>query len=635
MNATRHADVVMSALGRTATSDETQPHRSRIVASWERCIEKYGLEPDKVSYPTIVTAGELKKYREPIDDLIALAMPEVDRLFARFAQHDYIVSMTDENGVTVLFRSQKPFVENWGPSGVLLGAVWSEETQGTNGIGTCIKERRPISVVMDNHFGESLIGLSCTVAPIFGSDGRLAAVLNVTTARSSDYNTQSIVREIVRRSARRIENRYFARRHVGRELLRISRYNDFSDIGVEVRVALDASGKIVNATPDAARLMSQHNVPLIGRSLADVGAPERGSLDGLGESNISIDIDGGRLFVRRIENGRRPVATAPLPRKLSALRPTVPDIRLLVGGDASIAAQVRRVQKLVDRHLPILLQGETGSGKTALAKALHAASNHASGPFVSINCAAIPPELIESELFGYRPGAFTGASKQGAKGRIAEADGGTLFLDEIGDMPLALQTRLLQVLSDGEFVAVGATQPTKVHFSLISASLHDIARLVGQGRFRQDLYFRLTGATLVMPPLRQRADRHSLIDQIFLAEATEAGLTQAHLDPSARHLLLAYHWPGNIRELHHVARFAATLAEGSTILPRDLPAPFNPAGINDPTGTAEGERHAIEQVLLQTGWNVKLAAQRLGISRATLHRRINALSLKRGGDIPQ
>jgi sigma-54 dependent transcriptional regulator, acetoin dehydrogenase operon transcriptional activator AcoR len=629
MNAISHAEVVLSTLAGNTAFDKAQPQRSRIVASWGRCVEKYGLEPDKVSFPTIVTAGELKDYRAPIDDLIALATPEVDRLFERFAQHDYLVSMTDTNGVMVLFRSREPYIGDCARSGVVLGSVWSEESQGTNGIGTCIKERSPISVVMDNHFGESLVGLSCTVAPIFGRAGHLAAVLNVSTARSSDQTTQSIIREIVSRSARRIENLYFARRHVGRELLRVSRYNDFSDIAGEVRVALDDAGRIADATPDAVRLMSQRNVPLLGRSLTEFGALEARSLDEFGQNEAAIDINGHRLFVRRVEGGKRQAPTSASPRTFHVPRQSAPDISLLVGDDASMLTQVRRVQKLVDRRLPILLQGETGSGKTALAKALHAASGHAAGPFVSINCAAIPPELIESELFGYRPGAFTGASKQGAKGRIAEADGGTLFLDEIGDMPLALQTRLLQVLSDGEFVPVGGTQPTKVQFALISASLHDIVSLVEQGRFRQDLYFRLNGATLAMPPLRLRADRHFLIEQVFLSQAKQAGLPNPRLDEAARRLLLAHSWPGNIRELHHVARFAATLAEGSVILPRDLPVPFNPAGLHGSAVTGESERQALEKLLRQTGWNVKLAAQRLGISRATVHRRISALGLKR------
>jgi transcriptional regulator of acetoin/glycerol metabolism len=630
---TNHSHTVISALGQSARLQGTnQPHLSRVVASWERCVEQYGLDPYKVAFPTVVTQTELKSYQERVEDLIAVAMPEVERLFTRFVAHDYIVSLTDGRGVTVLFRSQNPSAGKCADSGLILGAVWSEELQGTNGIGTCLAEAKPVSIVMDNHFDERLVDFSCTVAPIFGGGGKVAAALNVSTARPSDHSVQSIVSEVVRRAARRIENRFFSRCHTGRDLLRVSQYEDFSDVGVEMRMALDSSGCIVDATPDVLRFLSRKNASLIGQSLFDVTGAGRNVFSSV--ESAAIEVNGNRFFIRLAESDKRPALAVASSRVLPKAAAQAPDMKLLVGDDPAMALQIGRMQKLVDRRLPVLLQGETGSGKTALAKALHQASAWSKGPFVSINCAAIPPELIESELFGYRPGAFTGASKQGSKGRIAEADGGTLFLDEIGDMPLALQTRLLQVLSDGEFVAVGATEHTKVQFSLISASLHDIPKLVEDGRFRQDLFYRLSGATLSVPPLRARSDRHLLIERFLLREAAEAGIPDARIEPAVLKVLLAYQWPGNIRELKHVARFAATLAETATISLRDLPPPFKSESAGGAAGTVSDERQIIELALQQSGWNVKLAAQRLGISRATLHRRISALGLIRMASAP-
>lgn len=630
---TNHSHTVISALGQSARlQGANQPHLSRVVASWERCVGQYGLDPYKVAFPTVVTQTELKSYQERVEDLIAVAMPEVERLFTRFVAHDYIVSLTDGRGVTVLFRSQNPSAGKCADSGLILGAVWSEELQGTNGIGTCLAEAKPVSIVMDNHFDERLVDFSCTVAPIFGGGGKVAAALNVSTARPSDHSVQSIVSEVVRRAARRIENRFFSRCHTGRDLLRVSQYEDFSDVGVEMRMALDSSGRIVDATPDVLRFLSRKNTSLIGQSLFDVTGAGRNVFSSA--ESAEIEVNGNRFFIRLAESDKRPALAATASRVLPKAAVQAPDMKLLVGDDPAMALQIGRMQKLVDRRLPVLLQGETGSGKTALAKALHQASAWSKGPFVSINCAAIPPELIESELFGYRPGAFTGASKQGSKGRIAEADGGTLFLDEIGDMPLALQTRLLQVLSDGEFVALGATEHTKVQFSLISASLHDIPKLVEEGRFRQDLFYRLSGATLSVPPLRARSDRHLVIERFLLREAAEAGIPDARIDPAVLKILLAYQWPGNIRELKHVARFAATLAETATISLRDLPPPFKADGAGGPADVTGNERQIIELALQQSGWNVKLAAQRLGISRATLHRRISALGLIRMASAP-
>lgn len=629
---TNHSHTIISAIGRSGRlHGANQPQLSRVVASWERCVERYGLDPYKVAFPTVVTQNELKSYQEQVEDLIAVAMPEVERLFTRFVAHDYIVSLTDGRGVTVLFRSQNPSGGKCADSGLILGAIWSEELQGTNGIGTCLAEAKPVSIVMDNHFDERLVDFSCTVAPIFGGGGKVAAALNLSTGRPSDHSVQAIVSEVVRRAARRIENRFFARRNTGRELLRVSQYEDFSDVGDEMRMALDPSGRIVDATPDVLRFMSRKNTALIGQSLMDVtGAGRHVFSSG---NSAAIEVNGNRFFIRLAESDKRPALTVTSSRVLPKTASPTPDLRVLVGDDPAIMLQVGRMQKLVDRRLPVLLQGETGSGKTALAKALHQASAWSKGPFVSINCAAISPELIESELFGYRPGAFTGASRHGSKGRIAEADGGTIFLDEIGDMPLALQTRLLQVLSDGEFVAVGATEQTKVQFSLISASLHDIPKLVEDGRFRQDLFFRLSGATLSVPPLRSRSDKHAVIERFLLREAAEAGIPDARIDPAVLKVLLAYPWPGNIRELKHVARFAATLAETATISVRDLPPPFNAGGAGA-VDAAGDERRIIELALQQSGWNVKLTAQRLGISRATLHRRISALGLIRMASAP-
>jgi transcriptional regulator of acetoin/glycerol metabolism len=579
----------------------------------------------------VLSTSEVADYRRPIDDLVSLARDEVDRLFLRLRDHDYVVTLADGGGVTLLMRCAEKQLDACRATNLLIGSVWAEESQGTNGIGTCIKQSEPVSIVMGEHFSADLVDLTCTVAPIFGASQQIASVLNVTTDRPTDHAMQTIVRDIVRRSARRIENLYFMRRHAARRVLRLSRHEDFSDLAWEDRIALDDDGLIVDATQGALRLLADGGRGPLGRP-ADQALGIR--LHGEGHEPAVATAHGSRIFVRPASP--RPPPVQPLPPGPAAPRQpatrTPADLDTLLGHDPVMLQRVQIAQKLINRRLPVLLQGETGTGKSSLAKLLHRQSTHAGKAFVSLNCAAIPPDLIESELFGYRPGAFTGASRTGSRGRLLDADGGTLFLDEIGDMPLPLQTRLLHVLSDGEFVPVGGSQAVKVQVAVISASLHDIAAMVRAGRFREDLYYRLNGATLALPSLRHRADRKALFESVFLDEGAQVGLRHLVLAPAVTRILEAYHWPGNLRELRHVARYAATLAEAATITPDLLPPPFD-----SPAGGAEEEHgEAVDRKLLlialeQARWNVSAAAQRLGMSRTTLHRKLRQLGIRRNG----
>lgn len=602
-----------------------------LVASWERCLSVHGLNPERIARPTVLTSVEIQDHREPMADLLALSQGEVQRLHELLAEQDYVVMLNDAQGVALAFRSNATVLDACSAAGVLPGSIWAEELQGTNGVGLCIQEQRPLSVVMRDHFAASLTSVSCTVAPIFGAAGRLAGVLDVTTLRPSDRAAQAMVRHLVAASAQRIENMYFARRNAEHVLLRLSRHNDFCDVAGEARIALDAAGRVMDATPLAQRLLARSGMPLIGQPLAqlqDLGGLRGSSAVG----DAPMELETGRFYFRLEVPGARRTATpqraaGPRPHD-DADRPTVAEI---VGSDDGVRDDVHIARRLVSHRVPVFLHGETGTGKSALARALHIDAGGCPEKFVAINCAAITPELIESELFGYRPGAFTGASRHGARGRLLEADGGMLFLDEIGDMPLALQTRLLQVLSDGEFVPVGATQPVRAQFALVAASLHDLQQQVREGRFREDLYFRLAGATVRLPVLRQRADRDELIVRAFERAARQCGVAPPALQLATRSALAAYAWPGNLRELQHVAKYATAIDSDGSIGPEDLP-PL--AGVQKTAAEpepADAARIAIASALERSHWNVGAAAAALGISRATMHRRMRALGVQRPG----
>lgn len=649
-----HAHAVMAALeGRRSVA--VPPLDAGLRASWMRSVVDHGLDPDRIPDPDVLTHAELQERRERIDEMGQVSSAEIDRLYLNLSDHAQVVMLSDAQGTVMNFRSSSTVIDTCTSLRVLPGSIWSEEKQGTTGVGLCLRERKPLSIVMGEHFASRLAGLSCTVAPVFGAQGHLLGVLNVTAMRSTDHALQGIIRQMVASSARRIENVLFDRRHARVRILRLSRHDDFCDTATEARLAIDERGCIIDGTPLASQLLGcaghdDVSRSLLGRRLTSV--IDVGDIDRLLHEVAPLrDRQGGRFHARLMEPVRRwsakRMASEPLPSRTPRAPVAAqdraddgqsPSLQDLVGLDETVRERLRIAQRLHARSLPLLLQGESGSGKTQLARTLHQAGPHRSGHFVTVNCAALPPDLIESELFGHRAGAFTGASRQGSPGRLLGAHGGTLFLDEIGDMPLSLQGRLLQVLSEGEFVPVGATEPVKVRFALISATLHDLKSLVQAGQFREDLYYRLSGATLTLPALRDRTDLEALIDSTFTQAAADAGVECRPLSMAALDVLTRHHWPGNMRELQHVAKFMVALNEASVIGTESLPASlleFTPDRQSSPMKAKPAAARQVSDgtsllaLMEQTGWNVSAAALRLGVSRATLHRRLNQFSMHR------
>jgi transcriptional regulator of acetoin/glycerol metabolism len=264
------------------------------------------------------------------------------------------------------------------------------------------------------------------------------------------------------------------------------------------------------------------------------------------------------------------VQAPPTPSKISKPKVLTNALNMIHGGDPTMERLVHHAARVVDKQISIILEGETGVGKEFVAKALHEARKK-KGPFVAINCAALPEALIESELFGYAPNSFTGAHAKGKKGLIEQASGGTLFLDEIGDMPLALQARLLRVLAERELLPVGATKPVQIDMRVISASHRSLKELVENGQFRQDLYYRLNGVVLQIPALRDRNDKNWIIRQISSLVSHNSTLK---FSKKAGEALRSYHWPGNIREMINVFELCMALSDGAMVDLGELPDQF-------------------------------------------------------------
>jgi transcriptional regulator of acetoin/glycerol metabolism len=329
-----------------------------------------------------------------------------------------------------------------------------------------------------------------------------------------------------------------------------------------------------------------------------------------------------------------PVGVVPLPSTARGRSAPALALPAATFGDPRLVAHLATARRVIGGGTPLLLRAETGAGKEVFARAVHASGPRADGPFVAINCASLPETLIEAELFGYRAGAFTGAEKGGRRGKIVQSDGGTLFLDEIGDMPLPLQARLLRVLDERMVTPLGTEEARPVDFHLISASHRNLAHMVAEGGFREDLYYRLAGIELELPPLRERTDRAEVIRNLLREEGAGEAIT-----PAAWDLLLRHPWPGNLRQLHHVLRSAVALAGGAPLGVEHFPSLGN-APLPDATGAEQArapalalppehaeERQSLLQALEAQRWNVSHVAKSLGVSRNTLYRRMHKLCI--------
>ena len=405
---------------------------------------------------------------------------------------------------------------------------------------------------------------------------------------------------LVRMSAQMIENRMFSSTFDKVLILRFHARPEFVGTLCEGMAAFDEDGSLLSANRNACFQLGQDLDQMRGSNFASLfGQPISRLFDHLlvrPQDPIILTLNNGirvhgqadfrPLHLRKpFRHATQSEPTAPAPRQFTKTATrrrqqlrigrrqrahpvgTTPDRR-----PADEYAVVEKVKKVIGRDIPILIMGETGTGKELLANAIHCASPRAAKPFVAVNCAAIPEGLIESELFGYEEGAFTGARRKGNIGRILQASGGTLFLDEIGDMPASLQGRLLRVLQERVVVPLGSTKSCPVDIAVICATHQQIRELVSAGRFREDLYFRINGLTVRLPPLRKRTDFDALVS-VLLKEL--GGGRSPTLDPEVRDLFRRHPWPGNLRQLSYLLRTAAIMAEGKpAILREHLPDDF-------------------------------------------------------------
>jgi transcriptional regulator of acetoin/glycerol metabolism len=577
------------------------PHITR---SWMRCRSN-GHRPDL--WAPMATAL-VQARRHDTCGLLACAQPELDGLADHVAGTGCIAVICDAAGVILDEVGCPDFVPKADRVALRLGADWSESARGTNAIGTVLIEREPLAVLGGEHFLDDNAILACAAAPIFDGQGAIAGVLDM-SGEPARLDTHAL--GIVRLAARQIEHRLLLATARG-QLLRFHIKPTMLGTPREGLIAVE-DGQVIAANGIGLALLGETWETLLGQPVERlIGRP----WSRVHPHGALITLPGGTSLVATIIPASTRVSVP-----VGELAHLAPHAIVADPFDALVAQAIR----VLDAGVPVLISGETGVGKEVFAQRLHREGRRRAGPFVAVNCAALPETLIESELFGYDDGAFTGARRRGAPGRLREAHGGVLFLDEIGDMPLAMQTRLLRVLETREVLPLGGGKPVAVDFDLVCASHCDLPRLAAEGGFRSDLLYRIAGYGVALPPLRERPDRRALIQRLFdgLAQVRRLRLSCSALDALDRHP-----WPGNVRELLNVLKTVVALAtDGECITHVPLAHPDRVAPcVADVAPVPLGDlmEQAIARTLAACDGRVAETARRLGVHRSTVYRHLAA-----------
>ncbi|AEX22068.1 MULTISPECIES: sigma-54-dependent Fis family transcriptional regulator [Vibrio] len=569
--------------------------------SWLRS-EQAGLKQRRLPEDVRVNSATLKDRRHQLNFLLdavkQFALPLFNQIFAHSNSR---LILTDADGVIIGSWGKPRFREKLTEIALSSGACWQEKLKGTNAIGTALVEAKPVSVIGDQHFIQHHRFISCSANPIFDHLGRLLGVLDITSEQEKhDLSTQVLVQNMVQL----VENQMLNQIPSGHIRVDLACDKNLLNSGWQGIIIADEAGEILAHNQVASQLLDRSTV--VGQSLEEILAHQN--------SDQPIVFKTAPLSKTKIQS-----------RSLSASN----DLHF---GDSKVEHCWQQANRVIDKDISLLILGETGVGKNEFVKALHKNSQRKSGPLVAVNCGALPKDLIESELFGYVAGAFTGANSKGYQGKIRQAHKGTLFLDEIADLPIAAQSRLLHVLQDKTVLPVGSNQSVQVDTQIIAATHKDLEALVEQGEFRQDLYYRLNGLIIELPRLEERQDKQKLIESLHRRHAEP----NQHLCPHLLSLLLSYSWPGNLRELDSLIKVSALMAQGEAVLelahvPTHLSKKLSQMQQQASAEPTTDIRTTVEDKLVKTyqanQGNISKTSRMLGVSRNTIYRKLKSMGM--------
>nr|WP_294543817.1 sigma-54-dependent Fis family transcriptional regulator [uncultured Rhodopila sp.] len=641
--------------------------RACVAEAWCRCLDEYDL---KLTRPLPMLRGNGVPLAAPQPNAADLA--DAARECLTFSMYR-LAHITGESDVTLLLTDAAGTLIHVLDAGVRrcpagahlaqLGVSWSERNLGNTGIGTALKLCEPIAFDGKEHFFEGLHPFATAGCPILGWDGRLIGGLG---AMTDHRDSAKALLGLLRLATCLLEQDLLERCAPGDVLLRLRADKLDDDLGLEEGLvnglmSVRSDGTIDGLNRIAVLLLAcEDSLAITGRPLKAVLGLELADLypksvsDGVG---ARLRLASGRWLIvdpvlRRTNasqrtggSGARVVERYQV--QAAKMPPACYDEKPEGVRDVILAPLLRKAVGLQAQKISILITGESGTGKEHFVRQLRELGPRKNKPFVAINCGAMPRELIESELFGYVGGSFTGASSKGKAGKFLEADGGILLLDEIGEMALDLQVALLRVLESSEVTPVGGTQPIPLDVHVVAATNRRLADSIQSGTFRRDLYYRLNGAQILLPPLRERPDKARLIAHLLRIEQGEMKIAEPkELSPQVWQLFMQHPWPGNIRELRNVLRASIAMTSGPVVGVADLPQDFvdeteRPAWDADERCDTRGataeqgllvdwEERAVRAAIDLSGGNITTAARRLNITRATLYKKMARYGLSRG-----
>ncbi|THE11864.1 sigma-54-dependent Fis family transcriptional regulator [Bacillus timonensis] len=580
--------------------------RNIIDLSWKRC-QRFGLSPTGPIKDIKFTGKKLQEVLSENANLINHTTAILEKLYPSIHSSGIVTVIADGNG-TIIHKIGNLDIDE-SIDYFSIGSNWSEEVKGTNAIGLAIYEKKNIITHAEHHFHVKNHFLTCAASPIFSPSGQFIGAVNISARKELFHPSMVSLASMI---VEAVQNRLLMD-HVNREKLLVLKELDVTaNLSSTPNLTLDHERRIIRANKPAQQLLGNN---CIGQEFHMKWG-----------SSVDILDDYSNTVFRSVVSLHGNSTKSSQDKKLY----TISDI---IGSCAKIANVRKIVKKAALFEYPIIIYGESGTGKELVAQSLHTSGTRKTKPFIAVNCSAIPDSLIESELFGYERGAFTGARREGAPGKFELADGGTIFLDEIGDMSLKAQAALLRVLQEKTVTRIGGDAVKVIDTRVIAATNKNLREEVLAGRFREDLYFRLRGIFITLPPLRNRTDIIEIAEHLI----TKLDSPSITLSKDAKQKLVSYHWPGNVRELKSVLMQASFFAEEHIIHGEDLhfedEFEHQPSRENYEANTSlsltNTEKMAILHTLHSVNWNITKAASILQISRNTLYLKIKKYKLER------